>query len=333
MGNVTRCANRYHSVGGFLTPSRESTVLPTDPVSPATIKRLAALIAAHAPYDGRFPLAVSGAYAIRLSRVTREMTRATIQPMLCIVAQGAKSALLGREVFEYDATRMLVFSVDLPIAGHVTRATRSEPYLCFRLDLDPYKIAALALKVFPNGIPASQSSRGLYVAESQEGLVDAAIRLMTSMADSRDAELIAPLAIDEILIRLLRSPVGSRVAQIGRTESAVQRIAKAVTAIREHFAQPLAVNRLARLVNMSVSTFHQHFKAVTSMTPVQYQKVLRLQEARRLMLSHAADTRSASREVGYVSASQFSREYSRLFGLAPTRDIARLREQGVVVER
>jgi AraC-like DNA-binding protein len=302
-------------------------------VSAPTVKKLATLVAAHTPYDGRFELPVPGTYAIRLSRVTREMTRATVQPMLCIVAQGAKAALLGREVFEYDSSRMLVFSVDLPIAGHVTRATRNEPFLCFGLDLNPYKIAELALKVFPNGVPAPQNRRGLYATESQEGIVEAATKLIALMAEPRDAELLAPLVVDEILIRLLRSPVGSRVAQIGHTDSSVQRIARAVSEIRDNFTQPLAVDALARLVNMSVSSFHQHFKAVTSMSPVQYQKVLRLQEARRLMLSYVNDARSASREVGYVSASQFSREYARFFGSAPTKDIARLREEGFSQER
>lgn len=261
------------------------------------------------------------------------MNRATLQPMLCIVAQGAKTVFLGREAFEYDARRMLVFSVDLPVASHVTRATRAEPYLCFRLDLDPYKLAELALRVFPKGVPAPQSQRAMYVTESTEGIVDAANRLIASMAAPREAELVAPLMIDEILVRLLLSPVGSRVAQVGRADSSVQRVGRAVAHIREYFAQPLVVNRLATLVNMSVSSFHQHFKAVTAMSPVQYQKILRLQEARRLMLSHAADTREASREVGYVSASQFSREYARLFGSAPTKDIGRLRDEGFAAQR
>jgi AraC-like DNA-binding protein len=261
------------------------------------------------------------------------MNRATLQPMLCIVAQGAKTVMLGREAFEYDAKRMLVFSVDLPVAGHVTRASRTEPYLCFRIDLNPYKIAELALKVFPSGVPLPQSQRAMYVTESQEGIVDAANRLIASIAEPRDAELVAPLMIDEILIRLLLSPVGGRVAQIGRADSSVQRIARAITHIRDNFAQPLVVKRLATLVNMSVSSFHQHFKGVTALSPVQYQKVLRLQEARRLMLSHAADTRTALQEVGYVSASQFSREYARLFGSAPTKDIGRLREEGFAAER
>lgn len=297
------------------------------------MRKLAALVAAHAPHDGCFPLRVPGAFVVRRSRVSTDLSRHTVHPTLCVVAQGTKLALLGREIFEYDAARMLVFSVDLPIAGQVKRATPREPFLCFRLDLDPYKIAELSLKVFPHGVPAPENRRGLYVAASQEGIVDAAIRLLRMMAEPGDAELLAPLVVDEILIRLLRSPAGPRVAQIGHADSGVRRIARAVSEIRNHFNRALAIETLARMVNMSASSFHQHFKAVTSMSPLQYQKVLRLQEARRLMLSHRHDAQSASREVGYVSASQFSREYARLFGSAPTRDIARLREEGLTADR
>jgi transcriptional regulator GlxA family with amidase domain len=152
------------------------------------------------------------------------------------------------------------------------------------------------------------------------------------MAEPTDAELLAPLVVDEILIRLLRSPIGPRVALIGQQESGVQRVGKAVSWVREHFGQPMAVDALADLVHMSVSSFHQHFRAVTSMSPLQYQKVLRLHEARRLMLSRMLDAGSAGCQVGYLSASQFSREYTRLFGSAPTRDVARLRQDGVLVE-
>ena len=148
------------------------------------------------------------------------------------------------------------------------------------------------------------------------------------MAHPAEAELLAPLAVDEILLRLLLSPIGPRVAQIGQQESSVQRVAKAVSWVREHFAEPMTLEALADLVHMSVSSFHQHFKAVTAMTPLQYQKVLRLQEARRLMLSRMLDAGSAARQVGYLSASQFSREYTRLFGNAPTRDVATLRQEG-----
>ena len=149
------------------------------------------------------------------------------------------------------------------------------------------------------------------------------------MAQPGETELLAPLVIEEILIRLLRSPVGVRVAQIGLIDSGVQGVAKAVSWLRDNFSQAMKVEELASLAHMSVSSFHQHFKSVTSMSPVQYQKVLRLQEARRLMLSMMVDAGAASWKVGYQSASQFSREYSRFFGSAPTRDVARLREQGL----
>jgi len=149
------------------------------------------------------------------------------------------------------------------------------------------------------------------------------------MAHPADAELLAPLVIDEVLIRVLRSAIGARIAQIGQAESGVQRVAKAVTWVRAHFAQPVAVETLADLAHMSLSSFHQHFKAVTSMSPLQYQKVLRLHEARRLMLSRMMDAGSAGREMGYLSASQFSREDTRLFGNAPSRDIAKFRQDDV----
>ena len=193
-------------------------------------------------------------------------------------------------------------------------------------------MAELALKVFPHGVPDPKDNRGIFVGEATTAIVDAAARLVELMADPADAELLAPLAIDEILIRLLRSAIGPRIAQIGRQESGVQRVAKAVSWVRSNFAQPMAVEALADLAHMSPSSFHQHFKSVTSMSPLQYQKVLRLNEARRLMLARMLDAGSAGREVGYLSASQFSREYTRLFGSAPTRDVARLRQEGAADE-
>jgi transcriptional regulator GlxA family with amidase domain len=148
---------------------------------------------------------------------------------------------------------------------------------------------------------------------------------MGCLAQPSDVELLAPLVVDEILIRLLRSPIGARVAQMGFAESSVQRIAKAISWLRDNFSQPIRVEELAELVHMSPSSFYEHFKSVTSMSPLQYQKVLRLQEARRLMLSAMMDASAASQRGGYLSASQFSREYGRFFGSAPTRDISRLR--------
>jgi AraC-like DNA-binding protein len=304
------------------------------PVEPRaeSLARLAGLLATHTPYDGSFPLRVPGVHAIRRSSVSRDMVRATVAPALCVVAQGAKVVVLGREVFAYDTSRMIAYSVELPVAAQIVRATQREPFLALKLDLHAYKIAELSLRVFPHGVPIPRDTRGVCVGQTTTAIVDAASRLLELMADATDAELFAPLVTDEILMRLLRSSIGPRVALLGQQESGVQRVTKAVTWVRENFAQPVKVEDLADLANMSLSSFHQHFRAVTAMSPLQYQKVLRLHEARRLMLARMLDAGSAGRQVGYLSASQFSREYTRLFGSAPTRDIARLREDGAVAD-
>jgi AraC-like DNA-binding protein len=220
---------------------------------------------------------------------------------------------------------MLVYSVALPVASQVTKASFSEPYFSLRLDLDPNKIADLVLKVFPHGVPPVQERKAVYISPVDVSIVNAATRLMECLAQPGDTELLAPLVVDEILLRLLRSPIGLRVAQMGFAESSVHRVAKAISWLRANFSQPMKVEELAELVHMSVSSFHEHFKSVTSMSPLHYLKVLRLQEARRLMLSAMMDAGSAGQRVGYLSASQFSREYSRFFGSAPTKDIAKLR--------
>ncbi|HEY6268735.1 MAG TPA: AraC family transcriptional regulator [Candidatus Acidoferrum sp.] len=287
--------------------------------------QLARLIAAYAPHDGSFELRIPGLHASRLSRINKECVHALRLPCLSIIAQGAKTIIVGQEVYEYDRSRMLVYSVALPVAAQVTQASHSEPYLSLRLDLDPQKIAELVLKVFPHGLPPVQERKAVYISPVDASIVNSARRLMECLAQPEDVELIAPLVVDEILIRLLRSRIGARVAQMGFAESSVHRLAKAISWLRANFAQPMKVGELAELVHMSVSSFHEHFKSVTSMSPLHYQKVLRLQEARRLMLSAMMDAGSAGQRVGYLSASQFSREYSRFFGSAPTKDIARMR--------
>jgi AraC-like DNA-binding protein len=297
-----------------------------DPNKPDAGK-LARLISSYAPHDGTFDLPIPGLHASRFSRVHKECVHALSVSSLCIVPQGAKTVIVGDDVFEYDASRMIVFSVALPVAAQVTRASQSEPYLSMRLDLDPHKIAELVLKVFPRGLPPVQERSAVYLAAIDASMVDAAVRLMECLGKPGDAELLAPLVTDEILIRLLRSPIGVRVAQIGFAESSVHRVAKAISWLRDNFPQPMNVKDLAEMVHMSVSSFHEHFKSVTSMSPLHYQKVLRLQEARRLMLSTIMDAGAACQRVGYLSASQFSREYSRFFGNAPTRDIAKLRQE------
>jgi len=291
----------------------------------AQLALLANLIRAYAPHDGSFPQRVPGLHVSRMTRINPACVHGLRLPCLSIIAQGAKTVTVAQEVYEYDSSRMLVYSVALPVAAQVTRASAAEPYLALRLDLEPQKIAELVLKVFPHGVPPVAERNAVYITPLQPAVVNAAIRLMQTLAQPSDAELIGPLVVDEILIRLLRSPIGVRVAQMGFAESSVHRIAKAISWLRANFSQPMKVEELAEQVHMSVSSFHEHFKSVTSMSPLHYQKVLRLQEARRLMLAAVMDASAASQQVGYLSASQFSREYSRFFGAAPTKDIAKLR--------
>jgi AraC-like DNA-binding protein len=304
----------------------ENVAGPSEP----DMAKLARLIAAYAPHDGSFNTRVPGLHASRFSRINGECVHTLRMPSLCVIAQGAKSVIVGQEVYEYNASRMIVFSVALPVAAQVTQASHSEPYLSLKLDFDPHKIAELVLKVFPHGPPSDQGRKAVYLAPFDPAIVNATTRLMECLAQPGDAELVAPLIVDEILIRLLRSSIGIRVAQMGLAESSVQRIAQAISWLRSNFSQPIKVEELAELVHMSASSFHEHFRSVTSMSPLQYQKTLRLQEARRLMLSTMMDAGSASQRVGYLSASQFSREYSRFFGSAPTRDIAKLRQENRV---
>jgi AraC-like DNA-binding protein len=275
-----------------------------------------------------FPLRLPGTYALRRGRLTSESVHATVGPSLCIVAQGAKVMMLGNDVLEYDPARMLVLTVDLPVSGQVVRASQSDPFLGFRLDLAPARVAQLAARVYPHGVPKLADGRGIFVGPATDGIIDAAARLLDLQVRPEDAELLGPLVVDEILIRLLQTPIGARVAQVGQPKSGMHRIGRAVSWIRAHFAQPVTVDEMAASADMRVSSFHQHFRAVTSMSPLQYQKALRLHEARRLMLFQRMEAVEAAHRVGYLSASQFSREYARFFGNAPARDIGRLREQG-----
>jgi len=288
------------------------------------LAKLARLLSAHAPYDGTFELRIPGVHVSKASRTQKEMHHAVVRPGLCMVAQGAKRILLGKEVYEYDASRMLVYSVDVPVTAQVTAASFETPYLGLRLDIDPGRIAELTAKVYPHGLPKREDGHAICVDQIDAPVINAVVRLMTLASQPGDSELLAPLVMDEILIRLLKSSLGLRLAMIGQEESKIHRISKAVSWVRTNFDQPLDVERLAMLVHMSTSSFHQHFKAVTDMSPLQYQKALRLQEARRLMLLAKLDAGAAGRRVGYQSVSQFTREYGRYFGNAPTKDIAGL---------
>ncbi|CDY79828.1 Transcriptional regulator, AraC family [Caballeronia glathei] len=247
-------------------------------------------------------------------------------PVLGLIAQGSKRVMVGDEVYVYDPMHYLVSSVDLPVMGQVTVASATEPYLGLRLDLDVEEITELIRDEKLPPAAHSDASRGLYVNRLGAPMLDAVLRLLRLLDTPEDIPILAPLVKREILYRLLMNGQGARLRQIALTDSQTQRIAKAILLLRQNFDQPLRVEAIARDVHMSVSSLHHHFKAVTAMSPLQYQKQLRLQEARRLMLLDMADAATAAHRVGYESASQFSREYSRLFGAPPLRDTRRWRD-------
>jgi AraC-like DNA-binding protein len=316
--------NAFRGAGRYLDRRNGTSMIKT-----ADTKELATLLSAHAPYDGEFALRLPGVFAARASRPSSERMHGIQEPSACIVVAGAKNVLVGEEIYQYESGQVAVYSVDVPLSWQITRASQSEPYLVLKISLNAERIVELAARVFPHGIPQPKDTRALYVTDADAHLLDAARRLVELMSSPADAALLAPLAVDEILIRLLRSPMGSRIAQLGQTESSLHRVSTAVAWLRENFDQTVNVDDLAKRVNMSGTNFHRQFKLVTSMSPLQYQKALRLQEARRLMLTRMLDAGAAGRQVGYSSPSQFTREYGRFFGTPPTRDIQRLREHGL----
>ena len=276
--------------------------------------------------DGSVATAIPRLHLIRFSRPT-ERIHGLYEPAFCIVAQGRKRAMLGDQIFEYDRSRFLVVSVDVPVAGQIIEATPREPYLCFRLDLDRALLASLFMELGDGFRCDRGPEQGLVLSAVTPELRDASLRLLRLLEKPEDAAVLAPLVEREILYRLVCSDQGARLWQIAHGESRLQQVNRAIRRLQRDFEKPIAIAELAAEAGMSVSAFHQHFKTVTAMSPLQYQKQLRLQEARRLILSAAMDAASAGHRVGYDSASQFSREYSRLFGAPPMRDAQRLRAQ------
>lgn len=283
--------------------------------------KLAEIIGRYAPHDGLFDLPLPGVHLLRTSTQETNLTRAITKPGMCIIAQGAKRVLIGQDVYDYDNSRMAVYSTEVPVSAKIVRASEAEPYLCLIVDIEPQKLTELTMKAFPNGLPKVQHPRALFIGKANPKIVEAGSRLLELLCQPDDAEFLQPLIIDEIFIRLLRSDIGTLVAQIACSDSSLQRISKAISWIREHFKESMKVEQLAALSNMSVSAFHNHFKTVTSMTPLQFQKELRLHEAKQIMLTRMMDVSTACMHVGYSSVSQFSREYSRLFGVSPSQDV------------
>jgi AraC-like DNA-binding protein len=254
--------------------------------------------------------------------------RSAIQtPALGLIAQGSKRVFVGGEEYAYDPLHYMVTSVDLPAVGQVTVASPTQPYLGLKLDLDVDSIVELIQDEKLPPVAHTDASRGMFVNKLSATMLDAVLRLIRLIDTPDDISILAPLVKREILYRLLRNGQGTRLRQMALQDSQTQRVTKAIRLLRENFAQSIRVESIAKDVHMSVSALHHQFKAVTAMSPLQYQKQLRLQEARRLMLFGDIDVAMAAHRVGYESASQFSREYSRFFGAPPLRDRRRWLEE------
>lgn len=250
------------------------------------------------------------------------------EPRVCIIAQGSKRVTLGDESYVYDAHHFLITSVDLPAVVQVIDATRERPCLGIVLDIDQREISQLMVDSNLPPPRPHQSSRGMATGEVTVQLLTAFHRLIELLDEPRDIPILAPTIQREVCYRMLVSDQGARLRQMASAGSQSQQIAKAIYWLKSNYAQPLRIDDLAARVNMSTSTFHHHFRQVTAMSPLQYQKWLRLNEARRLMLAEDQGAAAAAFEVGYESPSQFSREYRRLFGNSPLRDITNLRQVG-----
>ncbi|MEH2463471.1 AraC family transcriptional regulator [Nostoc sp.] len=287
-------------------------------------QELATLVMRHTESNGVHPTEID-----RLSFARSNAMSAAIysvdKPRLNLMVQGEKAVLLGEETYPYRPGQYLIHSVTLPLNGRVVEATPDQPCLVLKLSLDLVQLCDLVTQMSFSSAQQENSVRGLWVSNADATLIECVLRLVKLLETPQDIPILAPVMLRELYYRLLIGEQSEAVRQIATSGSRMQRIASAIQLIKAEFTQPLRIETLAGRVKMSPSSFHQHFKQVTSMSPLQYQKQLRLLEARRLMLSEAFDAIAAAYQVGYESPSQFSREYSRMFGAPPMRDIERLR--------
>ena len=243
-----------------------------------------------------------------------------------MIAQGSKEVFLGNERYLYDPAHYLLVTAELPLVGHVVDASQERPYLSLRLELDPALVGSVMVEADHPSPQNHADVRAIDVSALGAGLLDAVVRLVRLLDTPAEAPFLAPLIMREIVYRLWMGEQGDRLRYIAALSGYTPYIARAIERLHKDFDQPLRIDGIARELGMSVSGFHHHFKTVTAMSPLQFQKRLRLQEARRLMLGEHLDAASAGYRVGYDDASHFNREYKRLFGVPPMRDVERLRE-------
>jgi AraC-like DNA-binding protein len=279
---------------------------------------------AQATYDDGRVEPLRGLYLFRASAPT-ELLHSVYTPALCVLAQGRKEIFLGKERYHYDPAHYLLTTVELPVVSQIREASRERPYLSIRIHLDPTMVGAVLVDAnLP--VEARQGDvKAMDVGPLDAGLLDAVVRLVKLVDCPTEARVIAPLVMREIIARLLLGAQGARLRHLALLGGFTHHIARAIDLLRKDYHQPLRMEHIAQELGISVSGFHHQFKAVTAMSPLQYQKRLRLQEARRLMLGEHLDAASAGYRVGYDDASHFNREYKSLFGLPPLRDVERLR--------
>jgi AraC-like DNA-binding protein len=256
-----------------------------------------------------------------------EKIHGVLEPSFCVIAQGSKEVLLGNSRYRYDPLHYLLATMDLPSVGRVVEASRERPYLSLRLELSATLVSSVMVEAGDSSSPGQAADvRAVDVSPLDANLLDAVVRLVRLLDSPTEAPILMPMIMREIIYRLLMSDQGNRLHHLTVFGGYTSAIARAVQRIRQDFDQPLRIEQLARELGMSVSGFHHHFKAVTAMSPLQFQKQIRLQEARRLMLGEDLDAASAAFRVGYNDASHFNREYKSVFGDPPMRDVQRLRE-------
>jgi AraC-like DNA-binding protein len=274
--------------------------------------------------DGRVePL--NGLYLYRSSS-RAEPVHGVSTPAFCVIAQGSKEVFLGEERYQYDPAHYLLTTVELPVVSQILEASKEQPYLSVRLHLDPILVGSVLVEANVPLPPSQGDVKAMDVSPLDANLLDAVVRLVRLVDSPTEARILAPLVTREIVARLLMGAQGARLRHIAVLGGYTHHIARAVDLLRKDYSQPLRMESIAQALGMSVSGFHHQFKAVTAMSPLQFQKRLRLQEARRLMLGEHLDAASAGYRVGYDDAAHFNREYKSLFGLPPLRDVERLRE-------